>query len=320
VWGIMEYFGNRYAEYKPVLPSTIISALSSFSYERQIPSHGLTAEQISYALKSFDFGVRVYARDIYKEDLRRIFNYYIESGIPFVAVLKNNDIGHGIIVMGRENWTQSTFATGKASEMISSGSRVVEIFDTADNVDRYLAMDDNFPPYQLANFDDPTGYYKDPKFKNCSICAIIVPLYHKIYLEALQARQLVFSIIKSDICRAISGKIVLRLQLTSSRSFKHSVSTNSAIDRKVRDLILATDMAKFIWVAELSTLELFPQKLAFGLILLDATEANENSLDALLLMLFSNNLVILTNNKELKSYPVPFGTFSIYLNNLKGGF
>ena len=61
ICGIMEYFGNKYAEYKPVLPSKIISVLSPYSYERQIPSHGLTAEQISFALKSFDFGVRVYA-------------------------------------------------------------------------------------------------------------------------------------------------------------------------------------------------------------------------------------------------------------------
>lgn len=320
IWGVMEYFGNRYPEYKPVLPAEIIGVLSTFSYERQIPTHGLTAEQIAYSLKAFGFGVRVYAREIHKDDLKRIFNYYVESGIPFVCVLKNNEIGHGVVVMGRENWSARAFPTGTPSETIRAQSRMVEVYDTADIPSRYLSMDDNYPPYQLADYDNPTAYYSDPRFQNCTVQGIIVPLYQKVYLEALQARQLVFNILKSDICVSISGTISLRLQLTSSRSFKAVVASNSSIAESVRDLILSTDMAKFVWVAELSNPTLFSVRKAFALVLLDATEANENSIDALLVMFYSNSMITLNDKQEFEVASVPFSEFDIYSNNLRGGF
>ena len=127
--------------------------------------------------------------------------------------------------------------------------------------------------------------------------------------------------LKNDtISSGISGRIILRLLLTSSRSFKHSAAVNTTIDRKVRDLILYTEMAKFVWVAELSNLELYPDKKAFGLILLDATEANENSLDAMLFMVHSNNFITLNQRRVLESYSIPFSTFETYFYNLKGGF
>ena len=46
VWATMEYFGNRYAEYSPVRPSHIIKLLKNQSFSRQLPSSGLTSEQI----------------------------------------------------------------------------------------------------------------------------------------------------------------------------------------------------------------------------------------------------------------------------------
>ena len=59
----MEYFGEKYSNYKPVLPSIIINQLTSVSYERQIPSNGLNVDKISYALKEFGCGTRIYALD-----------------------------------------------------------------------------------------------------------------------------------------------------------------------------------------------------------------------------------------------------------------
>ena len=38
VWAIMEYFGNKYAEYSPVLPSEVNDVLGRFAFERLIPS------------------------------------------------------------------------------------------------------------------------------------------------------------------------------------------------------------------------------------------------------------------------------------------
>lgn len=58
VWSILEYFGNKYSEYRPVMPSDILAALKPFAYERQLPSGGLSFEQISSALKTKDLDVR----------------------------------------------------------------------------------------------------------------------------------------------------------------------------------------------------------------------------------------------------------------------
>ncbi len=72
IWGLMEYFGYKYAEYKPTLPSKIIRTLKSISYERQLPTNGLTINQISYALKEFGFGTRIYSKKTYGEDFKKI--------------------------------------------------------------------------------------------------------------------------------------------------------------------------------------------------------------------------------------------------------
>jgi hypothetical protein len=59
----MEYFGYRYAEYRPVLLSQIIQALKAVSSERQVPSKGLNVQHIAYAIKEFRFGPRIYSRE-----------------------------------------------------------------------------------------------------------------------------------------------------------------------------------------------------------------------------------------------------------------
>lgn len=105
IWCVMEYFGQKYAGYSPVLPSQIINTLSKISFERMIPSHGLNIQQVSLALKEFGFGTRVYSLDTYDQDLaqyKKILNYYIESGIPVIVALKNDKSGHAIIYTGHK--------------------------------------------------------------------------------------------------------------------------------------------------------------------------------------------------------------------------
>jgi len=61
-------FGTKYPDYTPVLPSKVNQVLGRFSFERLIPSKGLTAGQISYALKELGFGVKIYSENAYKQD------------------------------------------------------------------------------------------------------------------------------------------------------------------------------------------------------------------------------------------------------------
>ena len=103
IWGIMEYFGNRYVEYRPTLPSKIHKALENISIERQLPSAGLTMDEISYTLKSFGFGTRIYSHERYKS-INNIIDCYIESGIPVLTGLesKTNEQGHIVITVGKK--------------------------------------------------------------------------------------------------------------------------------------------------------------------------------------------------------------------------
>jgi hypothetical protein len=81
LWAIMEYFSNRYANYTPVLPSDIINTLKQVSNERQIPSKGLNIQQMSFALKEFGFGTRIYSKSQYHDEFESIFRWYYRSCI-----------------------------------------------------------------------------------------------------------------------------------------------------------------------------------------------------------------------------------------------
>ena len=47
IWQIMEYFGNRYKNYRTILPSEMFESVMDTSDVRLLPSDGLTVEQES---------------------------------------------------------------------------------------------------------------------------------------------------------------------------------------------------------------------------------------------------------------------------------
>ena len=78
-------------------------------------------------------------------------------------------------------------------------------------------------------------------------------------------------------------------------------------------------MPKFIWVAELSDRTLFFQGKAFGIIVVDATEANDNVSDALLFMAIKDQFIEFTRDiPQVRS--IIFNPFMMYNKNLIGGF
>jgi hypothetical protein len=316
IWSVMEYFGNKYAEYKPVVPSKIVSTLSKVSHERQLPSSGLTAPQICFALKEYDFGVKLYERETYgKKELRRIFFNYIESGIPFIATLQNKHVAHAVVVIGQENLNyikNKPFLSGFKVK----GLRMVKLFDTADFDRKFVVCDDNYPPYRMAKFDTPTEYYKEKAFQGCKITSIIVPLYPRIYLEAYNTRGLAVSVINEYlISRTIGNSVVFRLFLTSSRSFKNKIALDSDIDLELKEKILETLMPKFIWVAEIiDEKKFFPEQKAFGLIVIDATETSETKAESILFVLYKDEYILFEKEKLIIER-VKASSFKIYDNH-----
>ncbi|MCP4130172.1 MAG: hypothetical protein GY754_04240, partial [bacterium] len=318
IWSIMEYFGNKYSDYTPVLPSGIINVLKNISTERLLPSTGLSAAQISFALKEFGFGTKMYSKGAYAEDeLKRIFNYYIESGIPVITSLQNPEIGHAVIYCGHENFDPNKINHCPVSRTIPRPEgNPLKIYDTADIDKKFVIIDDNHCPYRVSSFENPTEYYLDPAFDDCEIDSIIVPLYPKIYLEAINARKIVDFILGSNKIGMESDSVVIRFFLTSSRSFKTCINLNTSFDTVCRELILSSTMPKFIWVAELSSKNLYKQKKAFGYIIIDST--GTESMESIIFIVFSNQFMTIENNR-LQIHKRNYSKlYDIYENNLKG--
>lgn len=306
IWALMEYFGNKYPDYKPALPGTIHQAIERFSYQRQLPSNGLTMDQISFALKEFGFGTRIYSASPYENEIFEIIDSYIESGIPVLVGLQSENIGHVIIAIGKEMNNSINWNSIEKSSITFKGVEA-SYYEAAKIPSKYVIQDDNMIPYRQITLDNPGEHYEDEDCSNYKIDSVVVPLYPKIYLESVVAKELILQVIKdSTVGHNFGNDFVFRYFLTSSRSFKHHFTLQDKMSKELVNNLLITKMPKFIWVGEFYSVADFESedKIAEGIVILDATEANQESIDALIfagypdrcISLNENNFVILQHN------------------------
>lgn len=330
LWAVMEYFGNRYAEYKPTLPSQITSALKKVSAERQVPSKGLNIQQMAYVLKEFGFGTKIYGRHQFGDaEFKRLFSTYIESGIPLIVAIDNRhkkgNIGHAILSVGHEYTSIELIDQLKPMELNNRlvKDKLVEkninLFDNDDANKKFVFIDDNMPSYCIANLESPALHYPDANWHSCEITFFIVPLYPKIYLEAFEAKKFMQLLLVSAFDLKPNEDIFLRSYLTSSRSYKHELMLNTTFDPNLKTLILESNMPKFIWVCEISTKDLIKNQLASGIILLDATEANTQNFKPLICASYMGSYI--SHNSVSGFFDrnnLILSPFSIFTGNLKG--
>ncbi len=317
IWALMEYFGNKYPEYSPVLPHEIHQALRRFSYQRQLPSNGLTMDQISYALMEFGFGTRIYSRDSYPDELKKIIDYYIESGIPILAGLESGEMGHVIIIHGKK-YPAAINQKEVPRETFFSRGKDVEYIDWSSIPAKYVVQDDNLSPYRIISLDRPGEHYKGDDQQKFAIDSIVVPLYPKIYLEAVVANELILQIMKdSKVGFDFDDGFVQRTFLASSRSFKNHIANLSDIEGVLKYTLLMARMPKFIWCREIyqRLSNKITEKQPIGLIILDATEANNTSIDALIFAGYPDRCITMVEN-NFASLQHRFKNYSCY-NNLK---
>ncbi len=329
LWAIMEYFGNKYPEYKPVLPSQIINALKRVSAERQVPSKGLNIQQMAYALKEFGFGTKIYARQEFKGEFSKLFSTYIESGLPLIVAMENikfgGTIAHALLCVGHEKITDADIdglaATVETNATIQTQLQQggISLYDNDDITKKFVFIDDNLPVYQLNRLSSPATHYPDAAWHNCEISYFIVPLYPKIYLEAFEAKSFFKKLLLESFTINNGEEIFIRFFLTSSRSYKNSLALNSSFDTTMREMILEIPMSKFLWIGEISTKTLIKQRKANGLVIIDATEANPLSLKALVIAAYKGDYIAYSaTDKCLSKNSLPLGDFNIFTNNLKG--
>lgn len=262
VWAILEYFGNKYSDYRPVMPSDILTALKPFAYERQLPSGGLSFEQISIALKSQGFGCKVYecSNPMFKE----LFTCYIESGIPLAVCIQTETFGHAVVCIGRNRIEHS----GIDQSSIEGN----DYYFWNKSIDKFIFNDDNFPCYQPTTFSTPTYYYNIDEWNDGKITHFIVPLHPKVYVDAELA-------IKASNYLAINKlqipkKSVIRTFLASNRTYREYIMRNVDMTEEEKLIYLQIDMPKFVWVTEISDMASFLANKVNSLILLDATGSN----------------------------------------------
>ena len=320
IWALMEYFGSRYPDYKPTLPSHILRVLSRYAKQRLLPSSGLTVNQISFALKEFGFGTYIYsADDAYGDDLENIIATYIESGIPIIAAIANHTVGHAIVMIGHETDQTADLTQQRSRTLTYADDTSVSYIDHTDIQRRYVIQDDNFPPYQQIRLANPSEHYEgiDDAFAGCTIQSIVVPLHRRVYLEADKAKSLVMNILTdADFGFVFSDTFVFRFFLTSSRSFKDHVARLPSLNADVKNLLVLSRMPKFIWCAELYDADRFAENQASGLIVIDATEASENMREALLFAGYSDRCLIRVG-REFVSLPQSMDIYQTYQSNLR---
>lgn len=321
LWAIMEYFGSRYVEYHPILPSKIHKVLSGKKTERQIPSLGLFPTDISFALKEFGFGSRIYSEEQFRDDFKSILAIYIESGIPVVVLIENGPVKHAVLCVGRERFDHRQLRTAP-SELRKFEDGTSINFRLNSKIDRkYVFVDDNMPVYQLSSLYTPCSNYQDEKWKKCQISHLVVPLHSKIYLEAFEAKKFILEYAANFLSENVlqDQATFFRIFLASSRSFKDALVEDDVMDKGTREFILDTPMPKFIWVAELSDENMIRRKLARGLILLDATEANLQNNKPLLLSAYEKVFATWDErSRVLTKIMIDLKSFKIYTNNLQG--
>lgn len=330
LWAVMEYFANKYPDYKPIFPSKITDTLNKITSERQVPSRGLNIQQMSFALKEFGFGTRIYARANYTFDFEKLLSTYVESGIPLILGIDNRhaggNIGHAVLCVGHEKIEDKAIDNIAENQITNkklfsvAKSKELKIYDLDDVKKEFVFIDDNQPAYKKAMLADPTAHYA-LAWQGCTIKHFIVPLYHKIYLEAYEARNLVLTFLIQGL-KPLQDKseVLIKFFLTSSRSFKDALALNDSFQEDIRDMILETAMPKFIWVTEISNKKLIQEGKADGIILIDATEANKHSLSIkpLILAAYQSNLIKFDlGSRKLKNSALSLQPFKIYSNNLR---
>lgn len=317
ILNVMEYFGLKYPEYSPILPSKIKFVVESQSFERTLPSVGLNLDQISYILREFGFGVKMYLlrkETIHpKTEFLKLLKVYVESGIPIIIGIKNNKgIQHAQCIIGRANISNKT--VDSLVNWVDYGNNV-KVYDFADLSVDYVFIDDNHPPYMLGSLEYPSSFYTNAGWTDCEIDSFIVPLHPKVYLSAENARTYAESLLKKYIAQLSilkNKEVVLKVFLTSSRSYKQYLTTNLTLEGFYRKVLLGLTMPKFIWIIQISTKEQIKTKYVEGVLILDTTESQGIYLIAGVI----GNYFLSENVYEFVKIKVPLSPFKGYDDNL----
>lgn len=307
---ILEYFSNRYADYKFINPSDIVRICKDSSCERVLPTRGMKYTHLSRVFTKFGFSPRLYydqalPNGVYS--LKKIWHYYIESGIP-VALglgnrLQNTKSGHSIIGIGHSEEKRPY------DDVTLTHRNGVNFIDTADLYDKYIIMDDNQLPFALRSFERISEYDFQPN-------TLAVPLSKRMFMEATDAFDIATSIITDSslgICRisamhrsyknlgSVKDPYVLRLFLTSARSYKEHKLKSKGDNKKMKKIYTNLPLPRFVWICEIYTKAGFESNKTIGEIILDATSSSKSGINSMVSLRYLNRIAIRSPEQSINS-------------------
>jgi hypothetical protein len=319
------YLSERYTVYPETYPYDFIIGTTDTD-GRTAPYRGMTYTDYSRLLTRFGCHPEIlFMREdttdaagktvstLSAEKLMRLCTY-VESGFPVLASYR----GHVVSLVGHTMDLNKTPAPNKHGWLDSSGF-----------LKQFVVVDDNCFPYQLLGYQsDPDNYgrlYPNGGYAMESLYTAVCPLPEKVYLPSDQAREqcevLLNKLIAAHPAEVTAGDtspLVTRLFVTTSAALKRRKLEKGLKEGKVTDpfAIKIADMhlPHFVWVMEVSPLELYRHGTCTTEIVLDTTA---NGLEECLLYARTGGKLILNNNViELKNPGLSLSTFAQYTHNL----
>ncbi len=316
IWQIMEYFGNRYDNYRTLLPSEMLEMVMDISDVRLLPSDGLTVEQESHIFMKNGLSPKIYYKRLecdngkyvgtyeqYPSDpsYKDILHFYVESGVPVLLNLREKGNGegdnHSITVIGHaaqealkiDETIIHILKTG-VDKRENQKYNELTVYKTWSDTEGYVLMEDHSVPYQIKSLND-LRFGDNETSIQYEIESFVVPLYKHVFMAAEDAYAIVINLIEESYEIIIEGleqkkvsdpyKIVIRLFLTTSKAYKEfRVRTAKKISEKV--FFSQVAYPKFIWICEYGTDESFNNHMAYGEFVLDATSSRHVTTDSII--------------------------------------
>lgn len=305
LWVLLTYYGSKYRTYQTLLPSDIIRNLNTVSVHRMLPSNGLTVNELSVVLTQDGHNCVLYTKSTDKDLLLQIMRIYIESGIPLIVALENENSGHAVVAMGHGE-TKCPAPTHGWKDMCEYDRDIVFI-------------DDNMAPYKLAKATAPAKHY-GKNLADMKIASLVVPLQKHMFLEAGQAYTLIKHVLNHETVglKSFGSSWQTRLFLTSGRAFKNSLMTDKVIAENTRNALLKIKLPKFIWLCEIYEGNNLSKEKCSGIVILDST--GSNSFSSVILYILNDKNFITDGMKWIQYKPITKFEKQTYRHNLKGAW
>ncbi len=300
ILNLLDYFSEKYPEYKYVLPSEISHIAVKNGYERNLPTKGLGYSVITKVFSEVGFSPRLYNKESFTEmsQFKRVMHYYIESGLPVALGVKIDDkIRHSIICIG--HGTIQYDKIGKKIYAVYDGiiDDYIWLIDSADLCDAYIVMDDGQVPYeryQWQTYEQEKRLPDKHMFGKYEPDVLMVPLYKRMFLEAQDAYSICTSVLaskKMGIQRFYpklgtkETPVIVRLFMAASRSFKQRrIAGFGKENEEIRERYVNIRLPRFVWVCEIYDREGYCGNKVLGEIVVDATASPFDDLNSILLL------------------------------------